>query len=717
MRAIVVQISVAAVAGLASAAAAAQEAQDVEEIVVVGVRQRLEQAGSVKNVIEKTEVIGEQLLEATHAVSLTEALTEAPGAHISNDCSMCGMKRIRLNGLKAEHTSVFIDGLPSHTIISGFYAVDALAMTGVERIEIARGAGASLTAPEAIGGVVNVVTKDAAEDGLSLDLSGGEKGYVEVGALGTINANEGATRITLIGQHDERDQFDADGNGMSENPYLENSTFTARWSQDLGRSNNVVVRANLVNQESFGGPMVGDTTSSIAAALASFDGVATDPAALFAGGDVRGRWQGKPWETTEWTETTRHELAASWLREIDERWNSEISLSLASHEQDSFYEGFDYRADDEMVFGNVRFNYAVNDRHLFTFGGDHRTETLDSASRSGEASNRDGDPATIYVSDAFDYDVSGLYFQDTWTVGDALEVMSAVRFDSVVADFTDVAKPGDEIDVTVVSPRVNVRYFHNDTWVSRISAGRGYRAPLSFFETDHGLLDGGVGFEIDVRSLERSKSLSYALSRERGALTSTLSLAWTEVANLAQLGVTAAGVPVMTQLADEATVKAIDLALSYRLNEHMTASFVVEHFSYDAVFRSSYAIAPLEDQVTASLDWGVGDWDLYLSLDWVGSRDLEDYRYVGYNRLADSESLKSLCAPSYSTFDFRAARALGRNWSVYVGANNLFDYTQAGDEDTPLHWVSTDPADGFDVAYIYGPLRGREVYAGLKLEF
>jgi hypothetical protein len=54
---------------------------------------------------------------------------------------------------------------------------------------------------------------------------------------------------------------------------------------------------------------------------------------------------------------------------------------------------------------------------------------------------------------------------------------------------------------------------------------------------------------------------------------------------------------------------------------------------------------------------------------------------------------------------------------VYVGANNLFDYTQAGDEDTPLHWVSTDPADRFDVAYIYGPLRGRELYGGIKYEF
>jgi outer membrane receptor protein involved in Fe transport len=701
--------------GLAGISAAM--AQDIEEVVVVGVRERLQQAGAVKNVIEKTEVIGETTLEATHAVSLTEALTEAPGAHISTDCSLCGLKRVRLNGLKAEHTSVLIDGLPSHTIISGFYAVDALAMTGVERIEIARGAGASLTAPEAIGGVVNIVTADASEDGVSVEVSDGEKGYEELGVLGTINANEGATRITLIGQHDARDQFDADVNGISENPFLENTSLTARWSQDLGRRDNVVLRANHVRQESFGGPVIGDTTASIDAALASFDGNSTDPTGLFAGGDVRGRWQGAPWETTEWVETTRNELAASWLHEIDSEWNYELAASLAQHDQDSFYEGFDYRADDDMLYAHARFNYALSPSHVLTFGTDHRTETLASTSRSGEASNADADPATIYVSDSFDYEVTGAYFQDTWAIGDALEIMGALRIDRVVADFTDPAKPGTEIDDSVVSPRINVRYFHDDVWVSRISAGRGYRAPLSFFETDHGLLDAGVGFEIDVNELERSKSASYALSRETDKMTATVSLAWTEVANLAQLGETENGVPVMTQLSDKASVTAVDLALSYRFGDHLLASFVAEHFDYDQTFDSSYAIAPLETQVTAALDWGIGDWDLYVSLDWVGSRDLTDYGYVGYNLLGDPGSLKTTCAPSYFTVDFRLAREFRDHLSAYVGANNLLDYTQAGDEDTPLHWVSTVPADGFDVAYIYAPLRGREAYAGFKYEF
>jgi len=168
-------------AGIALPAAA----QDIEEIAVIGVRQRLEQAGVLKDTIERTEMVGSDKLETARAINLTEALMDSPGVDVAVDCSLCGMKRVRLNGLRAEHTTVLVDGLPTHTIASGFYGIDAIAMTGIDQIEVARGAGAALLTPEAIGGVVNVVTTDLAENTLTVDLSGGELGYRQAGVLGT----------------------------------------------------------------------------------------------------------------------------------------------------------------------------------------------------------------------------------------------------------------------------------------------------------------------------------------------------------------------------------------------------------------------------------------------------------------------------------------------------------------------------------------------------
>lgn len=67
---------------------------------------------------------------------------------------MCGVKRIMLNGMKGEQTTILVDGLPVHTMISGYYAVDAIPTTGVERIEVARGAGASLIAPKPLAALL-----------------------------------------------------------------------------------------------------------------------------------------------------------------------------------------------------------------------------------------------------------------------------------------------------------------------------------------------------------------------------------------------------------------------------------------------------------------------------------------------------------------------------------------------------------------------------------
>ncbi|TKB51745.1 TonB-dependent receptor plug domain-containing protein [Ferrimonas aestuarii] len=692
-----------------------EAAENVERITVTGVRQRLEQAGTLANTIMKTEVIGSDLIESKNAVNLTEAIDNSPGVKVSAECSMCGVKRIMMNGMKGEHTTILVDGLPVHTMISGYYAVDAIPTTGISRIEVARGAGASLIAPEAIGGTINVITEEPIENGAEVDMSVGQEGYRKMSLLGKGVSEDGMTRLTLIGQYDERDQVDNDDNKVNENPSQENRSFTARLSHDVNDTNNVVLRVSNIYSEVFGGPMLGETFAdgkmgSKSQIIGSYDGV--DSAQLFEGGDVRNDYVGKAWETTEWIETVRNEVSLSWLHDFSDDLNVTLSASYADHEQDSFYEGFDYYAEDTMNFYDARFNYVAHDDHLLTFGADYRTEEMRSQSLQG-SSNAD------YTSDSFDYDVLGVYLQDTWQATDELEVNLALRYDQVKADFIDPAKQGTEIDESILSPRMDMRYRHTDELTSRFSAGRGYRAPLSFFETDHGILDGTKGFVIDVDDLERSTSANYSLSFEGEHFTATGSVAWTEVENLAALTETDDGVPKLTQLEEDASVMTYDIALGYQVTHDLTLNLTGEYFDYDSAFKSSYAIAPIEERVTFSVDYDVAGWELYASVVWIGSRDLSDYGYEGYNQVDSNgnvilSSKKTTDAPSYFTMDLRAAYELNETFSVYAGVANLFDYTQAGDEDTPLFY---DADGGYDVGYIYGPLRGREAYVGLKATF
>lgn len=693
------------------------ETANIERMSVIGVRQRLEQAGTLANTIMKTEVINATTIENKNAVNLSEAIDNSPGVKVSNECSMCGVKRIMLNGMKGEQTTILVDGLPVHTMISGYYAVDAIPTTGIERIEVARGAGASLIAPEAIGGTINIISYEPTENGAELDVSAGENGYRKMGFLGKGVSEDGRTRATLVAQYDDRDQFDADHNKVNEAPQQENRSLTARVSQDVTDTDNLVLRIANIQSEIFGGPMLGSTfadgtASSIGNVLSGFDDQFSEPQQLFEDGDVRKPFTGKAWETTEWIKTERNEASLAWLKEFSDDWNMHLAASYAEHKQDSFYEGFDYTAEDKMWFFDARFNYLLTENQLLTFGADLRTEEMRSHSRAGSANPN-------YASDSFDYDVKGVYIQDTWQATEALEIAMALRYDTITADFTDPNKPGTELDESILSPRLDVRLRHNDEWTSRVSAGRGYRAPLSFFETDHGILDGSLGFDIDIDELERSNSASYALSYEGEKLTSTASIAWTEVEHLAALTTNDLGIPLLTQLDEKATVITSDIALGYRLTDDMTLSLTAEHFDYDSVFKSSYAIAPIEERLTLTFDWDVNDWEFFANVVWVGSRDLSKYGYEGYNRLdangqVDPDSKKTTDAPSYLTVDLRVSYQLNEYLSLYSGVSNLFDYTQAGDEETPLFY---DAEGAFDVGYIYGPLRGREIYADMKLAF
>lgn len=693
------------------------ETANIERMSVIGVRQRLEQAGTLANTIMKTEVINATTIENKNAVNLSEAIDNSPGVKVSNECSMCGVKRIMLNGMKGEQTTILVDGLPVHTMISGYYAVDAIPTTGIERIEVARGAGASLIAPEAIGGTINIISYEPTENGAELDVSAGENGYRKMGFLGKGVSEDGRTRATLVAQYDDRDQFDADHNKVNEAPQQENRSLTARVSQDVTDTDNLVLRIANIQSEIFGGPMLGSTfadgtASSIGNVLSGFDDQFSEPQQLFEDGDVRKPFTGKAWETTEWIKTERNEASLAWLKEFSDDWNMHLAASYAEHKQDSFYEGFDYTAEDKMWFFDARFNYLLTENQLLTFGADLRTEEMRSHSRAGSANPN-------YASDSFDYDVKGVYIQDTWQATEALEIAMALRYDTITADFTNPNKPGTELDESILSPRLDVRLRHNDEWTSRVSAGRGYRAPLSFFETDHGILDGSLGFDIDIDELERSNSASYALSYEGEKLTSTASIAWTEVEHLAALTTNDLGIPLLTQLDEKATVITSDIALGYRLTDDMTLSLTAEHFDYDSVFKSSYAIAPIEERLTLTFDWDVNDWEFFANVVWVGSRDLSKYGYEGYNRLdangqVDPDSKKTTDAPSYLTVDLRVSYQLNEYLSLYSGVSNLFDYTQAGDEETPLFY---DAEGAFDVGYIYGPLRGREIYAGMKLAF
>lgn len=657
--------------------------------------ERLERAGTIKDSIIKMEVITEKKIQQKQATNLSEAIDNEVGIQSSTGCSMCGMKRIRINGMKGEHTTVLVDGVPMHSTVSSYYGMDSLTTAGVSSIEISRGAGASLLAPGAIGGVINIKSKKATTDSLFIDASIGNDGFRNVSVVGTGVSEDGKTRATVSAQTSLQGQWDADNNGVNESPSIENRSLSIRISQDLTDNDNLDVRYTTQDSDVFGGPMTKDHSGAVL-----LNGASANPS--FVGNDVRNKYNGDPLGTLEAIDTQREEVIARWTHEIDEDSNFIITGSYANQIQDSIYEGDTYYGVDDTYYADIRYNTFLGEDHFITVGIDTKLEDMDSTQN------------ITPDEDDFKMDSYGVYLQDTWTPTKQIEISAAIRVDSIKVDWTD-QPGGNEIDKTIAVPRIHIKYDHENGFASRLSAGQGYRAPLTFFESDHGILS-NTGFGIDIDNLEKSNSAGYSLNYDGERATATTSVNWTQIEDLAYIDQSGSQ---QTLRNSDQTMNIIisDIVAGYQLTPAFSIGGSFEYFSYDEDYKAAQFLAQIEQRAKLMLDYEENGWMANMTAVWVGSRDLSEYGYEGWNRLADigdASKAKDTDAPSYYTIDMKISKNINKNFTFYAGVKNLLDYTQANEGESPLFY---DDEGGYDVGFIYGPLRGRQIYAGLQAKF
>ena len=143
--------------------AAAPAPQALPPVTVIS-NQGSMRPGALRSDIVKTESIGARAIERAGATNINEALDKNPGIAVQVECSVCNVRNVLLNNLPGRYTTLLIDGIPIFSSVSSAYGLDSVSVWGVERIDVARGAGASLIAPEALAGTVNIVTKRPQED-------------------------------------------------------------------------------------------------------------------------------------------------------------------------------------------------------------------------------------------------------------------------------------------------------------------------------------------------------------------------------------------------------------------------------------------------------------------------------------------------------------------------------------------------------------------------
>jgi vitamin B12 transporter len=116
-------------------------------------------------------VISNREIEARNAATLAEILQTVPGVQVDQQGGPGGLSSIYIRGSDPEHVLVLIDGMRMNDLLlsrGGAYDLSAIDPATVERIEVIRGAGSAIYGADAIGGVVNIVTRRSREEGVQI---------------------------------------------------------------------------------------------------------------------------------------------------------------------------------------------------------------------------------------------------------------------------------------------------------------------------------------------------------------------------------------------------------------------------------------------------------------------------------------------------------------------------------------------------------------------
>jgi outer membrane receptor for ferrienterochelin and colicins len=105
------------------------------------------------------EVYSSAFLKKNPTSNIFEALQNVNGVRPQLNCNICNTGDIHINGLEGPYTMVTIDGMPIVSALSTVYGLSGIPNSLIDRIEIIKGPASSLYGSEAIGGLINIITK------------------------------------------------------------------------------------------------------------------------------------------------------------------------------------------------------------------------------------------------------------------------------------------------------------------------------------------------------------------------------------------------------------------------------------------------------------------------------------------------------------------------------------------------------------------------------
>ena len=140
--------------------------QTIEDIVITGTMNPVKLSESPVHI----DIYNSKFLKQNPTAHLFDALQLVNGVRPQVNCNVCATGDIHINGMEGPYTMILIDGMPIVSSLASVYGLMGIPNSIIERLEIIKGPASSLYGSEAIGGIINIITKKNTTSFSNLDI-------------------------------------------------------------------------------------------------------------------------------------------------------------------------------------------------------------------------------------------------------------------------------------------------------------------------------------------------------------------------------------------------------------------------------------------------------------------------------------------------------------------------------------------------------------------